>query len=199
MYVNPMFPQVQSLGLSMRADTGLSEAALALLFSLEVRLLVDRHLMEELPDIQEAYELSESQAMETVEAVCRRYMDQSLNLALRAAKLYEEADCVKWTREVMRYSEYVAGPLPANGQLFSEDDKRRLISFYLAELDAAEEAGTTGEVETSREKAGAKLRELISLSKDYIGPSQGMEGLLGQLPDLEERAKSGNANSWAWG
>lgn len=152
-------------------------------------------MSDEVKDLQEVYEIPETFAVEIVEAVCARYIDQLLNLALRAARKYDEVTCVRWTKEVMKYAAYVSHAVNADGNIFTDDDKRRLISFYVSEADG------DGELEeAARDEITTRLHDLIHLTKSYVAPLQGIEGLVGNVKALEDLEQDPtNKKNWAWG
>jgi hypothetical protein len=194
----------------MKRDTELAERVLSFFYALEVQYLIENRMMDELQDVQEAYDIPEEKAIEILEAVCGRYIDQLLNLALRSAKNYEEKECVKWTKEIMKYIPFISTSVAADGNNFSEEDKNRLISFYLTEIEATatlegEEAevkeGLLPSTDLSKDEVATRLRELIALSTTYQGPGLGIDGLLGDVKNLEDlgRETVSNKKSWAWG
>lgn len=188
--------KAQSLGLELQKDAGFNDKLVTYLYALEVQYLVENGLEAELQEVQEAYNIPVERAEEIVEASCKRYISQLLNLALRAAKKYDEQDALKWLREIIKYAVFVTGPIDADGNLFSEKDKIRLISFYQAEL---------AEYNESDIDMVAKLKEIINLTDDFVPPVQGIEGLLGNVKSLAQigregdQTKDGEKKPWAWG
>ncbi|RYH28794.1 hypothetical protein EON65_10845 [archaeon] len=192
---------MQSLGFGLR-EVGLSGKALALLFALEVQYLVDNDMADELPELEESYDIPEQRAGDIVEAVAIRYIDQLLNVALLAAQKYEEAECIAKVKEILKYADFVSRPVRANARIFSEEDKKRLISFYLTELESALDEGeeAVGDVAAKKDHEIQLLKDLIDLSEDYVTPGNGMRGLLGTMPEdtVGNDATKGKKN-WAWG
>lgn len=191
-----------SLGLDMKKDAGFNDHMLTYMFALEVQSLVQQGQEDQFRDLQQAYDLPEQRAAEIIEATCKRYVSQLLNLALRAAKKYDERDTVLWTKKILKYVVFISVTVMADGNLFSEADKQRLVSFYQAELESGEDA----EIAALAEQHGdlsQRLRELIVLSEDFVAPLQGIEGLLGNVRSLAQLENDMNADTgkkaWAWG
>ena len=183
--------QVQSLGLELQKDTGFNERFVAYLFSLEVQYAIENDMVDELQEIQQAYDIPEERAEAIIEVSCVRYMSQILNFALRAAKKYDETEAVKWGQAVLKYAPFISNTVDADGNMFSESDKDRLISFLHDEL-----RGSGNESEDDR-AAISRLKDLIKLTKDYVAPLKGIEGLEGKIPksvDFDEGQKK-----WSWG
>ena len=183
--------QVQSLGLDLQKDTGFNERFVAYLFSLEVQYVIDGGMIDELQEIQQAYDIPEERAEDIIEASCIRYMSQILNFALRAAKKYDETEAVKWGQAVLKYTPFVSRTVDADGNMFSEPDKDRLISFLHDEL-----RGSGNESEEDK-AAISRLKDMINLTRDYVAPLKGIEGLEGKIPksvDFDEGQKK-----WSWG
>ena len=65
------------------------------------------------------------------------------------------------------------GPVDADANLFSEDDKERLISFY------RDDERSKRSVEQKRGDC-VRLKELILLSEDFVAPIEGIAGLKGE-------------------
>lgn len=175
---------------------------LTYMFALEVQLLVNQGQEEQFRDLQQAYDLPEQRAAEIIEATCKRYVSQLLNLALRAAKKYDERDAILWTKRLLKYAVFITGAVEADGNLFREADKLRLVEFYQAELESAEDSEILALAEQHGDLA-QRLRELIQLSPDFVAPLQGIEGLLGNVKTLAQLEKDMNADTgkkaWAWG
>lgn len=182
--------QVQSLGLDFRKDTGFNDKLVTYLYALEVQSLVESGRENELKDVQEVYDIPEDKAQEIIEASCKRYLSQILNLALRAAKKYDEKESARWMREVVKYSTFISDSVDADGNIFSEADRARLISFYEAELGS----------EVSNEDKSSisdRLKHLINLSPDYVPPESGIDGLVGGVTQgATENSKWGGTG---WG
>ena len=86
--------QIQSLGLDIQKDAGFNERLVTYMYALEVQSMIENGEEENLKDVQEAYDIPEDRASEIVEAASKRYVSQLLNLALRAAKKYDEGTLV---------------------------------------------------------------------------------------------------------
>lgn len=189
--------------MSWRTDLGFSDPLITYLYALEVQLLVEGGTAEEeLGELQTAYDIPEQRAAEIVEATCKRYISQLLNLALRAAKKYDERDAVRWLKHILKYAPFVSSAVDADGNLFSAADKARLGAFLQAELDSGEDA----ELRALSERVGdvrEKLREMIRLTEDFVAPLQGIEGLLGNVKTLAQLEADLNVDqgrkAWAWG
>jgi hypothetical protein len=123
-------------------------------------------------------------------------------LALRAAKKYDESDAAKWLKEIVKYAVFVSDgqTVDADGNLFSEKDKKRLISFYQSESQKKDDIDVVNGVNMV-----TKLREMINLTENFVPPVQGIEGLLGNVKSLAQlsrdgdNAKDGDKKPWAWG
>jgi len=183
--------QVQSLGFNMQKETGFNERLVTYLYALEVQYLVENGMESDLKEIQEAYDIPQDKAEEIIEVCCKRYVNQLLNLALRAAKKYDERETLSWVSEIMKYSQFISGSVDADGNIYSDKDKERMISFY--------------ESESGEKSDGIRLRELCHLTEDYIPPLEGIDGLLGKvkgLSDLERQIRQeqeDGKSTWAWG
>lgn len=181
---------MQSLGLDIQKDTGFNEKLVAYMYSLEVQYLVENDMAEDLKDIQEAYDIPEDRAADIVEAACSRYLNQVLNLALRAAKKYDERTAVLFGKQALRYTRFISGKVDADGNMFREADKERLISFLHDEtrgMDASEDDRASVE----------RLKEVINITEDYVAPLKGIDGLEGKIlppPDINDDKKK-----WSWG
>ena len=182
---------------------GFSDALVSYLYALELQLAIETGATEELADLQSAYNIPELRAGEILEATCKRHISQMLNLALRAAKKYDERDALSWLKRILLYVPYVSSAVEADGNLFSEADKDRLITFYQAEIETGDDAelvDLAGKIEGDVQD---RLRGLINLSSDFVPPAQGMEGLLGQGQTLAQLEADLNVDqgrkAWAWG
>jgi hypothetical protein len=193
---------MESLALDWRADVGFSDPLISYLFALEVQDLVENASEDELRDLQSAYDIPDERAAAIVEATCKRYISQLLNLALRAAKKYDELETVSWVKRILRYAPFVSSAVDADGNLFGEADKARLIEFYQTEAESGEDK----ELVELGERVGSakeKLRDLINLTEDFVAPQQGIEGLLGNVKSLAQLGEDLNVDAgrkaWAWG
>lgn len=193
---------MESAGVDWRRDLGFNDQLLTYLYALEVQRLVDTGAEEELGELQSAYDIPVEHAAEVVEATCKRYISQLLNLALRGAKKYDERDAVAWLKRILKFAPFVSGAIDADGNLFTEADKARLIEFYHAEMESggdAELIGLSKRVGDVREK----LRGMIHLTEDFVAPVQGIEGLLGNVKNLAQLGSDFNVDegrkTWAWG
>lgn len=157
--------QVASLGYDMKT-IGFNDKLITYLYALEVQYLIENNLVYELKDTQESYGIPEDRAEEVIAAACKRYISQLLNLALRAAKKFDEKDCVSWVNEILKYSVFIGDTVDADGNMFTDKDKDRLVEFYLSSED-------------SNSDAAEKLKNLINLSENYVPPVDGIDGLLG--------------------
>jgi hypothetical protein len=177
--------QVQSLGFSFREDTGFGDQFIGYMYALEVQDLVESDRVDELRDLQEAYEMPEEAAASIVDNASRRYINQMLNFALRAAAAYKEVECITWTKKILQFAEFTDARVDANGAIFNQEDKRRLIGFMEDHLreEVDEEEEVIGETL-------ARIDELIHLSSDYITPYNGIDGLMGIAPSAKDLAAS---------
>ncbi len=93
----------------------------------------------------------------------------------------------------------------ADGNVFSEKDKSRLLSFFLSEFSPSDGAESYEEKAEDVAAVAAKLREMINLTESYQAPLQGIEGLLGNVKSLSQLGKDGDNKKpgekrpWAWG
>jgi hypothetical protein len=93
----------------------------------------------------------------------------------------------------MKYSPFISDSVNADGNIYSEKDKERMISFYENDIKEGEKRDVS------------RLRELVCLSEDYIPPLEGIDGLLGKvkgLSDLEAQIRKDQdegKKTWAWG
>ena len=161
--------QVQSLGYDMQKDAGFNDKLITYLYALEVQSLVEGGLESDLREVQEAYDIPEERAAQIIEASCRRYVSQLFNLALRSAKKYDEKASVGWVAEILKYAPFISTPVDADGNIFMESDKVRMIEFYVSNM-AAGGADVPELV--------AKLKFLCNLTESYVPPIEGIDGLL---------------------
>jgi hypothetical protein len=121
---------------------------------------------------------------------------------LRAAKKYDERESVRWTNKVSTYASFISGTVLADGNLFSEDDKARLLSFFEGSLKLSSSEGGAGQggVSSSEQatEATERLRQLIVLSEDFVPPIEGIDGLLGSVKGVAGQTES-DRKPWAWG
>lgn len=198
--------------MDIRKDVGFSDKLITYMYALEVQDLVDQGREEELQDVMEAYDIPEDRAADIVEACCKRYISQLLNLGLRAAKKYDEKEALQWMREIAKYSQFVTGTVDADGTLFDEEDKKRMISFYQTELESTQSSSEDAEKETSENELALRedenriaeecdrLRDMINLTESFVPPTLGIAGLLGNAIGLNEMSMdSGKGKKqWAW-
>ena len=183
---------MQSLGLNLQKDVGFNDKLVTYMYALEVQYLIENGLEDQLRDIQEAYDIPDEQAVGIIESCSKRYINQLLNLALRAAKRYDEKEAVSLAREIVKYARFVEGAVEADGNIYSEADKLRLIEFYHGDADAGDD----------REENAKKLTSLIFLTEAYVAPLSGIDGLLGKVQNLNDLMladPSANKKRWAWG
>ena len=166
---------------------------MGMLFAVEAQALLESGREDELEELREAYELSEDAAEEIVQLVCKKYVSQLQNLALRASKLYNEEEAVKWTKEILKYARFFEGSVDADAMLFDEEDKERLISFMESDASSAEE----GLSATDHESAN-RLRDLIRLTPSFKAPQGGIDGLLKTGPAPPPIKISDAKKKWAW-
>lgn len=185
----------------MKKDTGFNDKLITYLYALEVQSIIENDTVEELKDVQDAYDIPEDRAELIVEACSKRYINQLLNLALRAAKKYDEKDCMRWVKSIAKYAVFVDGTVDADANMYSESDKARLINFFENSEDSelAEQSPLGGETRTDMVQ---RLKLIINLTEDYVAPLQGIEGLLGNVQNLNELMiadPKANKKRWAWG
>lgn len=185
--------QVQSLGLDMRKDTGFNDKLVAYLYALEVQYIVDNDLESELAEAQETYDIPPDRAEAVIEACCKKYVSQVLNLAFRDAKKYNEKSAVAWTSQIVKYMRFISGAVDADGNKFSAEDKARLVEFYESYMqdegaDAEQIAETCG-----------RLKSVINLTESYIPPLQGIDGLVGPVSGMTRFSDGNDKKAWAWG
>ena len=169
---NRMRTQIASLGLNLQKDAGFNPKMISYLYTLEVQASIEEGLETDLQEIQEAYEIPQDRAEAIVEATCKRYISQLLNLALASAKKYKEDDSNKYTLQIAKYMFFFDGSVDADGNLFSEDDKDRLITFF------RDREGSTLSNDDKKE-ISSRLKSLINLTEDFVAPVEGLAGLLG--------------------
>lgn len=168
---------------------------------LQVQYMIENDLLSEIPEAQEVYDIPQDRAEAVIEACAGKFVSQLLNLALRASKKYDEVDALRWMIEVAKFSQFISSPVLADGNLFSEDDKQRMISFYAASLTAEgdEDVGVT---QKDIEDECERLKALVVLSKDFVPPINGINGLLGALPGTDQFSDTDikdDKKKWAWG
>jgi hypothetical protein len=181
--------------LDIQKDVGLNERFVTYLYALEVQQLVNSGQEEELQEVQEGYSIPEERAQLIIEAACRRYLDQLMNLAFRAAKKFDEKDANRWLLEIVKYSQYVSGIIDCDGSIFSAKDKERLISYLEAmELDK--------DLAEGEESIVDRMQRMINLTEAYVPPLSGIQGLIDgtiNLNQLMVADPSENRKRWAWG
>jgi hypothetical protein len=185
----------------MKKDTGFNDKLITYLYALEVQSMIENDEVDELKDLQDAYDIPEEKAEMIVDACSKRYINQLLNLALRAAKKYDEKDCMRWMKSIAKYAVFVSGTVDADENMYSENDKARMINFYenSEDPDLVSQSPLGSE---SRLEMVERLKSIINLTEDYVAPLQGIEGLLGNVQNLNELMVAdpkANKKRWAWG
>jgi len=198
--------QVQSLGLDMQKDTGFNERLITYLYALEVQYLIENGQEIELNDIQQSYDIPVDRAQEIIEACCKKYLDQLINLGLRSARKFDDKNTILWIKKILKYAIFVTTAIDADANLFSEDDKKQLIAVYQTEVDLKQDQELMNIIEQYADiNLTEKLRELINLTEEYVAPLQGMEGLMGngksfkQMEDDKYNEQDNGKKAWAWG
>lgn len=87
----------------MRTDTGFNGKLVAYLYALEVQYMVDNDLERKFAEAQETYGIPPETVQQVVEACCKRFSTQVLNLALREVRKYNEKRCFEWVQLVAKY------------------------------------------------------------------------------------------------
>lgn len=64
------------------------------------------------------------------QASCKRFVSQLLNLALRAAKKYDERETVTWMNQIAKYTVFISSAVDADGNLFKEVSDT-LVTHYI--------------------------------------------------------------------
>ena len=182
----------------MRKDTGFNDKLLSYLYALEVQFMVDADLESELAEAQEAYDIPAESAAAVVEAISKKYISQLLNLALRAAKKYNEKESLSWMEGIVKYAKYVSTSVDADGNRFSEEDKQRLISFYVSSL--SDNGDGDSSLSEQRAEVSDRLNTLIRLTDDFVAPINGIDGLLARPQGFAESDDiAQDKKKWAWG
>lgn len=196
--------QVTSLGLDIQADTGCTPQVVTYMYALEIQDMIERGDAEGLADAQEGYGIPEERASEMVEVTARRYVSQILNFALRAARKYNEQEAVLQVKKVLDFAQFIdvsETAVDADGNMFSEEDKERLIEFHEGSrrsiAGVAASAGNAeglAEVDSGRsaKEDAEMLRALIHLTEDYKPAEGGIDGLLGIMKDFRGVGEEGN-------
>jgi hypothetical protein len=185
------------MGFDMKTDLMFSDDLVGMLFALEIQDLVENGRETEFIEVQESYGISPEGATAVVEAVCEKYVSQLLGTALGHARKYREAECVEATRRILQYAQYLSNTVDADGNVYNDNDKQRLISFYLSHLEAQTEEDGDMSIVTPQLRADIanKLRDMIVLSRHYIPPEIGAEGALGNDFSIDD---SGSKSKKAW-
>jgi len=197
--------QVQSLGLDIQKDTGFNERLITYLYALEVQYMIENGQEAELNDIQQSYDIPEQRAQEIIEACCKKYLDQLINLGLRSARKFDDKNTILWVKRILKYAMFVTTSVDADANLFSEDDKKQLIAVFQTEVDLKQDQELQSIIEQYDVDLTEKLRELINLTEEYVAPLQGMEGLMGngksfkQMEDDKYNEQNNGKKAWAWG
>ncbi len=175
------------MGLDWFENLSFTAETVASLFALEVEYLVETEQSEELVEAQESYRIDPESASQIVELVCKQHVTRIVNNALRFARGYNEEEAVRVAKQLIKFGKYFSGKVKANGLVYSNDDKQRLITYYVrhlesqfeADADAAEAAGINSEENFSDEaladiisNASSKLREMIYLDPRYIASDE---------------------------
>ena len=171
--------QIASLGLDIQKDAGFNPKLVSYMYTLEVQDMIENGQEAELQEIQEAYDIPRQQAEAIVEATCKRYVSQLLNIALAAAKKYNEVESVKWTQKIAKYMFFFSDSVDADGGMFSEDDKERLITFFRDNENSTRDP-------IQKKEVAMRLKSLIRLNDDFVAPVEGLAGLLG-LPKTDRK------------
>ena len=120
------------------------------------------------------------------------------------ARKYNEQEAVMQVKKVLDFAQFIdlsETPVDADGNMFSEDDKERLIEFHegsrrsLAGIAAsAEDTEGLAKVDTGRstKEDAATLRALINLTEDYKPAEGGIDGLLGLIKDFKGVGEEGS-------
>ena len=87
---------------------------------------------------------------------------------MRAAKKYDEKDCVSWVKEILKYSVFINDTVDADGNMFTDKDKERMVEFYLSS-------------DQSNSDSAEKLKIFVNLTENYVPPVEGIDGLLGLI------------------
>ena len=181
----------------MRKDTGFNDKLVTYFYALEVQYMIENELESELQEAQEVYDIPSERAAEIVEACCKKFISQVLNLALRESRKYNEQGTIQWTNIVVKYMKYVTGSVAADGMKFTDDDKSRLATFYEEYLRDP----SVGKADEASE-IGQRLKSLIFLDDNFIPPLQGIDGLIGEtsgLKGIEGSSIKDLKKNWAWG
>ena len=203
--IHPSIHQVQSLGLDIQKDTGFNERLITYLYALEVQYMIENGQEAELNDIQQSYDIPEQRAQEIIEACCKKYLDQLINLGLRSARKFDDKNTIVWVKRILKYAMFVTTPIDADANLFSGDDKKQLIAVFQTEVDLKQDQELLSIIEQYDIDLTEKLRELINLTEEYVAPLQGMEGLMGngksfkQMEDDKYNEQNNGKKAWAWG
>ena len=164
---------ISSLSLDMRKDIGLNPNVISFMYTLEVQAAIEDGYESEIQDLQESYGIPEETAAYIVDVASKRYISQLLSIGLSYAKKYEEAQSNSITENIVKFMYFFDGPLDADGNLFDEDDKERLIAFYRDNADSQRN-------DDQKREDCIRLKELINLSDDFIAPIEGIAGLKGE-------------------
>ena len=158
--------QIVSLDLDMRKDIGLNPSMISYLYSLEVQAAIEAEEESELRELQEAYLIPEETAAYIVDITCRRYISQLLSIGLAHVKKYEEAPANAVTERIVRFMNLIEGSVDADGNLFNEDDKERLVVMFRDRDGGAQS-------EEEKRETSIRLRSLIHLTEDFVAPLEG--------------------------
>jgi hypothetical protein len=137
-----------------------------------------------------------------------------LNFALKASKKYNEEETVEWTKKIVKYLVFLSEgtKIDADGNLFSNDDVKRILTFYQIEIENQNNEKKNNfdnnddnniEEKSFEEKNHnnhfiiEKLRDTINLSKSYRAPLKRMDSF---KSDKENGNKNNNGKKgWSWG
>ena len=86
--------------------------------------------------------------------------------------------------------------MDADGNVFTEDDKERLISFYENSIRERLSGEDATEVQAEAEAVSARLKALINITDKFVAPVDGIDGLLGKLSGMQ--AVGDGEQKWAW-
>ena len=130
----------------MRHDLLFSSEVIGILFALEVQHCIEvagSAMMTSIPipndeptdiqtyidDLMEWYGMPVQTSHEIIAECAKKYAAQIVNLALYAAKKYQEHEAKKLLHVFIRFSAYFEGKVNGDGNVFGPEDKQQLLAY----------------------------------------------------------------------
>ena len=168
------------------------------MYALEIQSLIESNSETDILELQEDYNITSDNAQTIIETCCRKYLNQIFNFLLKETKKYNEKEVLIWLKEIFKYIKFVSKPIDCDGNVFTNDDKLRLLNYF----DNNRSYFTENNNENENEDYLQKLDYIINLTQSYQPAVGGIAGLMNELPDMKviaEEDTAANKKRWAWG